>query len=481
MKSSLVCSILGTTAILLLVLAFLVYMEAGTAATLFCLAIGVLIAYDTLKSTFRLWKVSKDLIELRDEAKDYRSRRDLKAEEGDTKIGEKESEGIYITSVRYRITKPTRWFAFTMFGMEVFFLFFWPLVSYFAIGNWPVGILYLVFVGVTGVRYYLNAALTLEETGTMDLLDGETELQKWKAQSRFDEIVGNISRGRSKHVWNMILGFFGLIYLALFAGAVGTGQEDASQGFDVPFTYVSPELFRYQQRVDSLRYPSCTLTSDLGDSPLQTMADYAYLAGHAYRGTEASQEELDLYFQGLNVTDRIDLVDTIRAQTVDSTVSFKVITAPGLKNDGDFVYLVIRGTVTPWDAMTDAQLWAPAALMQFLRIILPFGHIWTPVMPYLISAITTMESEAIDQISFYKDTVEFVKWIEGNLPNVGKAITGHSLGGGLSIITGAITQTPAVALSGPNTVLVRSIFWNQYCLVLKPSLNILFATVSSFP
>jgi len=36
--------------------------------------------------------------------------------DGDTRMTKQESEGIYITSERYRVTKPTRWFAFTMFG-----------------------------------------------------------------------------------------------------------------------------------------------------------------------------------------------------------------------------------------------------------------------------------------------------------------------------------------------------------------------------
>jgi lipase ATG15 len=106
------------------------------------------------------------------------------------------------------------------------------------------------------------------------------------------------------------------------------------------------------------------------------------------------------------------------------------------------------------DAMTDAQLWAPAALMQALRIALPFGHIWTPVMPALINAITTLESESINSISFYKDTVQIVKFLQASGDYVGVAVTGHSLGGGLSIMTGAIAKVPAVALSGPNAVLV---------------------------
>lgn len=77
------------------------------------------------------------------------------------------------------------------------------------------------------------------------------------------------------------------------------------------------------------------------------------------------------------------------------------------------------------DAMTDAQLWAPAALMQFVRILLPFGHIWTPVIPYLISGITMVESESLDQISFYKDTVQFVEYLKSRSDLRGVAITGR--------------------------------------------------------
>lgn len=79
------------------------------------------------------------------------------------------------------------------------------------------------------------------------------------------------------------------------------------------------------------------------------------------------------------------------------------------------------------DAMTDAQLWAPAALMQALRIALPFGNIWTPVIPYLIAAITYIESDSLDQISFYKDTVGFVNYLKRIRSNrfKGLAVTGR--------------------------------------------------------
>lgn len=110
--------------------------------------------------------------------------------------------------------------------------------------------------------------------------------------------------------------------------------------------------------------------------------------------------------------------------------------------------------------LTDAQLWSGAIFMQGLRELLPIGLIWTPVMDELIKFITMMESESIDRISFYKDTTRFVKFLKEQVPATYKGIgvTGHSLGGGLSIITGAQTKTPAVALSGPNAMLSRRSF-----------------------
>lgn len=98
--------------------------------------------------------------------------------------------------------------------------------------------------------------------------------------------------------------------------------------------------------------------------------------------------------------------------------------------------------------------------MQVLRFVLPIGDIWTPLMDRLIQAISALDSEAIEQVAFYKDTTAFVNEIQGQVPSTyrGVAVTGHSLGGGLSLITGAQTGVPAVAVSGPNAMLSRKSF-----------------------
>ena len=44
-------------------------------------------------------------------------------------------------------------------------------------------ILYIVVVGFSALRYYINAAVVLEETGHMDLVDGKTPKEVWKEKS----------------------------------------------------------------------------------------------------------------------------------------------------------------------------------------------------------------------------------------------------------------------------------------------------------
>lgn len=251
-----------------------------------------------------------------------------------------------------------------------------------------------------------------------------------------------------------ILGFFGFVFVALFLGAVGSEEEDT---YSVGYTYL-PD-FEYLPQDDSLRYPSCKLTSDLGDSPLTSMADYAFLAGLAYRSINGTQSELDGWFgpSGTIPVDQVETVEQFREDNeITSAVSFKLVTFP---DSGNFAYVLIRGTQNNWDMLADVQLWGGAALMQALRALMPLGEMWTPIIAQLLQIIPAVESASIDRVAFYRTTSEFVEFLKAQPNNYsGVAITGHSLGGGLSIISGAQTGTPAVALSGPNAMLSRRTF-----------------------
>jgi lipase ATG15 len=364
--------------------------------------------------------------------------------------------------------------------VEITFFFFIPLTALFSVGNWRMALVFLTVAGVSGIRYYISLKALLEEAGLLDLVYHRQATASRRRSSFLHAMrdFQHYAHGRSRGAWYTILTLFALVFLFLAAGALMDGQENVADGFNTPFTYVKE--FAYHKQ-DTLAYPTCEITSDLGDSILQSMADYAFMAGHGYRGSSISQIELDQFFGGL-VTDRIDVVERYhRERGISSRVSIKLLTASAGWGKKEFAYVVIRGTENNWgrfvvngqtlqsrivslpvshtstppDLLTDAQLWAPAILMQVLRTVMPLGDVWTPIMAPLIKAIASVESDAVDQISFYRDTVEFTNWIKSQNDYSGVAITGHSLGGGLSIITGAITETLAVALSGPNAKLVR--------------------------
>jgi hypothetical protein len=462
MRSSFICSLIGNFLIFLIILALLVWVQLDAATTCFLLAVAFLVFLPGFRTTYRLFGVTKELVLARTNAKNRNDDDEAESGEMDSPIVlTAESEGLYQYIETYRVNRATNRMCWIMFSLEVTFFFVWPLVSLLVVENYPLAGLFLIVAGITGVRYYVNAAIVLEETGHMDLVDGQTEHELWKNQSRLNEIVGNITRGRSRGAWMSILGGFGFIFVALFAGAVGTETEKDAETLQTGDTAETTSYnflpdFAYQQ-ADSLRYPTCELTNAKGESPLNSMADFAFLAGLAYSNEASTQDSLDGWFgpSGMQATDREDVVEEWRnVNKIESSVSFKLVTFPD-PDAGDFAYVLIRGTQNNWDMLTDVQLWGAAALMQALRALLPLGEMWTPIMAQLIQLINTIESTSIERVSFYKTTTKFVNYLKNETDYRGVGITGHSLGGGLAIISGAQTATPAVALSGPNTMLTR--------------------------
>ena len=157
---------------------------------------------------------------------------------------------------------------------------------------------------------------------------------------------------------------------------------------------------------------------------LLTTTDFAFLAGHAYRGTgNVSQTELDKYFVNASVVDQEETVKEWRGD-LESAVSFKLVTFPDAEN---FAYVLIRGTTNNWDMLTDAQLWSAAILLQGLRELLPVGAMWTPALDELIWLLTKLESDSINRVSFYRDTTAFVNFLKTDVPTkyAGLGVTGH--------------------------------------------------------
>ena len=83
-------------------------------------------------------------------------------------------------------------------------------------------------------------------------------------------------------------------------------------------------------------------------------------------------------------------------------------------------------------------------MMQVLRALLPLGDIWSPIFTFLVFWINKFQSESLEKISFYKLTTKFVEYLKELEQFDAVHVTGHSLGGGLAIITGAQAGIPAI-------------------------------------
>jgi lipase ATG15 len=92
--------------------------------------------------------------------------------------------------------------------------------------------------------------------------------------------------------------------------------------------------------------------------------------------------------------------------------------------------------------------------------------------------VNGLQSRSVQDVSFYRVTTPFVESLKEDFEHV--QVTGHSLGGGLSIITGAQAQVPAVALSGPNALISGGSFYppvtpemlNRYTFNIIPNRDI---------
>jgi hypothetical protein len=202
-KSSMACSFMGSALVFLILFSVLFFLKPGGFAMVFLMTAAVLLAIPNFRSTWRLYKTvqvfnhtqlkrSQESIKLT--GSDLRAvHRDksiasLRASERDNLPFDypSESECVYLVTERYRISSPTEKFAWIMFGVEVACFFLWPFVSLFMVGNYPLALLFGLVAGITGMRYYINAAIVLEETGNMDLVDGPTEREKWRNQARLN-------------------------------------------------------------------------------------------------------------------------------------------------------------------------------------------------------------------------------------------------------------------------------------------------------
>jgi lipase ATG15 len=128
-----------------------------------------------------------------------------------------------------------------------------------------------------------------------------------------------------------------------------------------------------------MRYPTCRLANIQGGfGENSTMLDFAFLAGLPYKTDEIINSELQSWFTDTIVEDDVERVNEFRAREDkdNAAVEFRLINFP----EKSLALIMIRGTQNNWDMLADSQLWSAAALMQVVRLILPVGELWTPIL-----------------------------------------------------------------------------------------------------
>ena len=379
----------------------------------------------------------------------------------------------------YLVTRPTETFLWFYFLVHTVVFFFFPFIYLCVDNNWPMVALFAMTYVIYSERQYFDANSIIEELGDVtppvstveenELKRNERETKSmilWKTKSRKFHIE-SIDSQASLRFWDRIFYAFLVLLLVIVCAAAFSSRATLQNSYadlsdiedpnalDPWMTFPAKRSYYYGvSRTQS--YPMCQLGGNnrrKSIAPVQYLADYAFLSNIPYFKAETLHPLLYTWFGGNQVFVEKDAVTSFLQTFPEmrgSHASFQLLSFP----DRSAIVLV-RGTKTTWDFLTDAQLWYSPMLFQIVRGILPLGNVFNDLIRVLIGAMSGLEKKSLKDIAYYKATTAFVNFLKAERNYTDIEITGHSLGGGIALITGAQTHIRAVGLSAPNAVLGR--------------------------
>jgi len=364
-QSSFVCAILGSLLAITLPSALMVWWGLGPGVIVGVLAILIFCWIPTISANWRTYKQYKDLKERAELKKREKEKRREQFDEADSRgiqlLNARRkpdsrsqhqsvaSEAVYQVEETYRINRPRRNFCYIMFGVEVTFLFLWPLVFLYISKNWQMGSFFLCIGFFSLVRHYLNASVVLKELGTFAALGSKNIFgvnlvrgkykdtvmdPEWKAKSRLSAIVSNISRGRARTVFTWIFGVWTLIVLAIFLLVSKEGGDTGPQ--EGARNWIMTHDFYYEEK-PNLPYPTCQMGKGMEIINKETaLLDYAWMSALAYADDGATQGFLDKFFGKDVVLNNPDVIIEFRELYPESItpIHYKYMTVPEVPGFG---------------------------------------------------------------------------------------------------------------------------------------------------
>ena len=394
-------------------------------------------------------------------------------------LRKRENKAFSVNKVIYRIAEPSEKLCWIIICLEVACFYIFPSIALFVSKNIPVALLFSGVGIVTLFREQFSPSMILQDLGSLETLESDDSDRNtaWRKKHRIYKGAREIGSGSNTTFFQRVFSSFIAAYCLMFLTAV-LWETDSGRTFGWKYT----SDFEYPGS-EAMQYPTCKLIQ--GIPPLEgestALADIAFLAGVGYETSEVIEESLHTWFgASSNVTDHQDVVTEFREryETInsESAVEYKLIGFP----DADVGIISIRGTLNLWDILTDVQLWGGAAVVQCVRFVIPFGSWFNPILQNINRISSSIEASTLEKISFYRQTTDFVKHLQDSKMYSNYIITGHSLGGGLAMITGAQLRVPSIAISGVNSLISRETFdppiseeaLNQYTLNIIPDRDI---------
>ena len=462
--STFICSIMGLIIPILLVSAILVWLSIPAAGVVIVAIVMIIATLWRLKQTSKYFsskphvKVWIYYVKFILFSSFFSSERKVELFQMIRRVQEQIDSTNTIVRMRksYRVAEPTELLCWIFFAFHVVVWYIIPLVGLYSQRNYEITSVFLVCAVVNGLRGFINISACLQEIGSMDGVgkNNSREEETWAEEHRLNLIVGKISQGRRIEFWVYVFYIIVFVVCVLFLGAMGLGvTEGDSEGLPVLLTD-----FQYP-RSAGLPYPTCRMGTlkNTPKEPENAMVDFVFLSYLAYADPKVTQEMLDTWF-GPNVAlDQHNTTTKVFQKEYqqingENPVRYKLIEFP----ENELSVIDIRGTSNLWDALADTQLWISAMIAQAVRSLMPLGGLWNPIINLLLQIISSIEAESIESVSYYKETTAFANMLKEKTQNI--IVTGHSLGGGLAMITGAQASLSAVALSGPNVMLSRNTF-----------------------
>lgn len=246
---------------------------------------------------------------------------------------------------------------------------------------------------------------SFRELGSLDGIEVSNQLQtpraEWREKHRLGKILSEISVGKKSNYWRLLFLFFTTLFGAIVVAATMDATNSENQT-STTFDMASPD-FQYSKSKD-LNYAMCSL---FGDSNHGQLADLTFLSLLSSFDKDESSIALTKWFSGeaVQLNDAVVKFQTDYRKTRASSVSYTLFEFPNEKTK----IISIRGTTTARDTLADIQLWMAAVFAQLFRALIPVGGFFTPVLPYLVKAVSIVEEKALENVSYHNEIVAFAK------------------------------------------------------------------------